>query len=72
MANERVLVVGAGGISNAWFPNLKHEQLEVVGVVDLRREAAQAQIDKYQLKGPSRSIRSMRHWPRRRRTLPST
>jgi hypothetical protein len=44
-----VIVVGAGSISNAWFPPIKAEELEVAAVVDLRIESAQAQIDKYQL-----------------------
>ena len=39
-----VVVVGAGGISNAWFPPLKAENVEVVGVVDMRPEAAEAQM----------------------------
>jgi predicted dehydrogenase len=51
MAQERVIVVGAGGISNAWFPPLKAEELQVAAVVDLRREAAQSQLDKYEIKG---------------------
>ncbi|NUP99577.1 MAG: Gfo/Idh/MocA family oxidoreductase [Armatimonadetes bacterium] len=46
---ERCVVVGAGGISNAWFPPLKMEQVEIAAVVDLRREAAAGQIAKYQL-----------------------
>jgi predicted dehydrogenase len=50
MANERVIVVGAGSISNAWFGPIQKEQLTVAAVVDLRLEAAQAQIEKYQLK----------------------
>jgi predicted dehydrogenase len=51
MATQRVLVIGAGGISNAWFPPIKAEKLNVVGVVDLRPDAAAAQIEKYQLAG---------------------
>ena len=46
---ERAVVVGAGGISNAWFPPLQAEQVEVVGVVDLNLDAAAAQIAKYGL-----------------------
>jgi len=46
---ERCVVVGAGGISNAWFPPLKTEQVDVCAVVDLRAEAAAAQIAKYDL-----------------------
>lgn len=45
----RAVVVGAGGISNAWFPPLEVENVEVAAVVDLRIEAAQGQIDKYGL-----------------------
>ena len=47
--NERVLVIGAGGISNAWFPPIVAEQLDVVAVVDLSRAAAQKQVEKYAL-----------------------
>ncbi len=49
MANERVIVVGAGGISNPWFSAINAEQLTVVAVVDIRKEAAAAQIEKYKL-----------------------
>jgi predicted dehydrogenase len=49
MPNERVIVVGAGSISNAWFAPMQKEELTVAAVVDLRLEAAQAQIDKYKL-----------------------
>jgi predicted dehydrogenase len=51
MASERVIVVGAGGISNAWFPPIGKEQLQVAAVVDLQKAAAEAQIDKYKLTG---------------------
>ncbi|MBI2302328.1 MAG: Gfo/Idh/MocA family oxidoreductase [Armatimonadetes bacterium] len=46
---ERCVVVGAGGISNAWFPPLMAEGVEIVAVADLRREAAEAQIARYEL-----------------------
>lgn len=46
---ERCVVVGAGGISNAWFPPLKAEGVDIAAVVDLRLEAARAQIAKYEL-----------------------
>jgi len=49
MANERVIVVGAGSISNAWFGPIQAEELQVAAVVDLRIDAAWAQIDKYKL-----------------------
>jgi len=45
----RAIVVGAGSISNAWFPPLAAERVAVAAVVDLRREAAEAQIAKYGL-----------------------
>lgn len=49
MAAERVVVVGAGGISGAWFPPLKAEGLDIVGVVDLSEERAKAQLAKHGL-----------------------
>ncbi|HUU23570.1 MAG TPA: Gfo/Idh/MocA family oxidoreductase [Phycisphaerae bacterium] len=49
MARERAVVVGAGGISNAWFPPLKQEKVDVAGVVDLRIDAAKGQIRRYEL-----------------------
>ena len=50
MGNLRAIVVGAGGISNAWFPPLKAENVEVAAIVDLRKEAAEAQAAKYEIK----------------------
>ncbi len=55
MARERVIVVGAGGISNAWFPPLKAEKVDVVAVVDLRPTAAEGQIQKYELSAEASS-----------------
>ena len=49
MAEETAVVVGAGGISNAWFPPLIEEKVNVKAVVDLRLEAAQGQITQYGL-----------------------
>lgn len=46
----RCLVVGAGGISGAWFPPLKEESVEIAAVVDLRLDAAQRAIDKFSLR----------------------
>ncbi|MFW6132855.1 MAG: Gfo/Idh/MocA family protein, partial [Planctomycetota bacterium] len=43
------VVVGAGGISNAWFGPLVAEKVEVAGVVDLDVDRAAAQIAKYEL-----------------------
>ena len=49
MAKERVVVVGAGGISGAWFPPLIAEKVEVAGVVDLNIDAARARVKEYGL-----------------------
>lgn len=49
MAKERVVVAGAGGISNVWFRVLAAEKIEVAGVVDVRIDAARGQIAKYEL-----------------------
>ncbi len=49
MANERVIVIGAGSISNAWFPNIVAEKLDVRAVVDISIDAARRQIEKYAL-----------------------
>ena len=50
--SERCVVVGAGGISNAWFAPLKTEGVEIAAVVDLQPERAKAQIAKYELDCP--------------------
>lgn len=47
MAKESVVIVGAGGISNAWFPPLKAEQVNIAGVVDLNLDNARRQIEKH-------------------------
>ena len=47
MAKESCVIVGAGGISNAWFPPLKSEKVEIRGVVDLDVSRARAQCEKY-------------------------
>ena len=49
MAKERVVVAGAGGISNVWFRVLGQEKIEVAGVVDVRIAAAREQIARYGL-----------------------
>jgi predicted dehydrogenase len=46
----RAVVCGAGGIAGAWFPPLKDAGVEVVGVVDLRLQAAQDRIAQYELR----------------------
>lgn len=49
MQKIRTVVVGAGGISRAWFPGLKTEQVEVAGVVDIKKENAEARIKEFEL-----------------------
>ena len=55
MAVERVVVVGAGGISPAWFKPLKAEGVQVAAVVDLRLEQAQKRIAEFELAGAEAS-----------------
>ena len=49
MQRARAVVVGAGGISGAWFPPLIKEDVEVVAVVDLNLDAAKRRIEEYGL-----------------------
>ncbi len=49
MAKERAIVVGAGGISGAWFPPLIAEKVQVQAVVDLNLENARGKIAQYGL-----------------------
>jgi predicted dehydrogenase len=49
MAGIRAVVVGAGGISGAWFPPLKMEKVDVAGVVDLDIERARRRIKEFEL-----------------------
>lgn len=49
MANEKAVVVGAGGIAGAWFPPLAKENVKVTAVVDLRLEQAQKRVEEYKL-----------------------
>lgn len=51
--NERVIVVGAGGISGAWFPNIVKEQLKCVAVVDLNIDSAKKRIEEFKLDAPA-------------------
>jgi predicted dehydrogenase len=50
VAKVRAIVVGAGGISGAWFPALVKEKVEVAAVVDLVRERAEKRIAEYKLR----------------------
>ncbi len=45
----KAVVVGAGGISGAWFPALKTEGVQVAAVVDLQKERAEEKIRKFEL-----------------------
>ncbi|MHC4982183.1 MAG: Gfo/Idh/MocA family protein [Planctomycetota bacterium] len=49
MATERAVVVGAGGISGAWFPALAAEKVNVAGVVDLDTSRAARRVKEYKL-----------------------
>lgn len=50
MAALKVVVVGCGGMSNPWIQTLKKEpRVEVAGLVDIRKEAAEEQAKKYEL-----------------------
>jgi len=53
MARPKAIVVGAGGISNAWFRPLKAEKVDVVGVVDLDVARAEARIAQHELTCPA-------------------
>ena len=46
---HRAVVVGAGGISQVWFPALKEEGIEVAAVVDLSEDAARARVEEFDL-----------------------
>ena len=50
MANEKAVVVGAGGVSGAWFGPLKAEGVEVAAVVDLDRQRAEERIREFDLR----------------------
>lgn len=43
------IVVGAGGISGAWFPPLKAEGIDIAAVVDLNLDAARQRIEQHEL-----------------------
>jgi predicted dehydrogenase len=60
MSSEKVVVVGAGGISGAWFPPLIEEKVEIAAVVDLRIDAAREKIAKHSLSAEaSTDLRAM-------------
>ena len=47
----KTVVVGAGGISGAWFPHLISEGVDVAAVVDIDLEAAKSKIEEYKIQG---------------------
>ncbi len=66
MSKERAIVVGAGGISGAWFPPLIAEKVRVQAVVDLNLATAQERIAQYELDAEaSTDLRAMldKHQP---------
>jgi predicted dehydrogenase len=50
VAKIRSIVVGAGGISSAWFRALVAEKVEVAAVVDLARDRAERRIEEFKLR----------------------
>lgn len=49
MAKERVVIVGAGGISNAWIPPLQKEKVEILALVDLNLDTARQRASQHGL-----------------------
>jgi predicted dehydrogenase len=49
MPNLKAVVVGAGGISGAWFPPLIAEGVDVVGIVDIDTNRAREKAQKHNL-----------------------
>ncbi len=49
MSEKKAIVVGAGGISGAWFPPLAAHQVTVVAVVDLNLANAEKAIERFEL-----------------------
>ena len=49
MARERTVLVGAGGISGAWFPPLIKEKTDLVGVVDVNLDNARNRAAEFEL-----------------------
>jgi predicted dehydrogenase len=47
----KVVVIGCGGISRAWLiPALKEKDIEIAGLVDIRRNAAEEKANEFKLK----------------------
>ena len=65
MAKVRAIVVGAGGISGAWFPPLAAEKVDVVAVVDIARARAEQRIEEFRLKAAASDdlARTLRETP---------
>ena len=55
MAKFSAVVVGAGGISRAWFGPLKAEKVAIPAVVDLNIDAARKRITEFELDGAEAS-----------------
>ncbi|MBN1554410.1 MAG: Gfo/Idh/MocA family oxidoreductase [Phycisphaerae bacterium] len=49
MSKFKAVVVGAGGISGAWFPPLLAEKVNIVGVVDINVAAARQRAEEHKL-----------------------
>ncbi len=49
MAGRKAIMVGTGGISRAWFPGIKKENVEFVALVDLNPDAARQRAEQQEL-----------------------
>jgi predicted dehydrogenase len=49
MAGRKAIMVGTGGISRAWFPGIKKENVELVALVDLNPELARERAEQQEL-----------------------
>ncbi|MHB1001684.1 MAG: Gfo/Idh/MocA family protein [Armatimonadota bacterium] len=47
--SEKVVIVGAGGISTVWIPPLKEENVEIAAIVDLNIQTARDRIAQFNL-----------------------
>lgn len=56
----KTIIVGAGGISNAWIPPLIEEKVDIAAVVDLNLQTAIDRISQYNLSSePSTDMKAM-------------
>ena len=70
MPNETAVVVGAGGISKAWFGPLQAEHVDVRAVVDLDADRAREAIRHWQLDAEARAEGKRQRQQRKRQPKP--